>query len=463
MDILRTPRTVRRRSAALALAGFVVGAMLLVPRPPAGALTIDDPAQPVIANATHFDALGSPYGGCGLPQDVLETQHFVALNVYDTPGDYAMYSRPLTGANASKRGMWNNGLNCGRWVQVTIDDFCTGTNDGAAGQEFCRNGSWVSDKYNGATLNMLVADSCGDSNAWCRDDPYHLDLRTGSVNEFLQDGRPVGDMAPDHFNNRHISWKYIPAPGYTGDIQIGFLQGAQTWWAAIAVSHLREGMHDIEYFDGTSWHSGEMNGDMGQSRIIEPLTSGGEDFRIRVRDIHDELLNNGRVYDFSLPSSCSNQCSAAYTEVPYTTTGGTDPTDEPTVEPTEDPTGEPTVEPTGEPTVEPTTEPTTEPTDKQCTATHVLDNSWQGGFQATVTVKNTSKTTFTGWKVTMTNPTGQKISQVWNAKASTTGSVTTATNEDHNTYLSPGTTTTFGYLGSTSGTPQTPTLTCTGN
>jgi len=23
---------------------------------------------------------------------------------------------------------------------------------------------------------MLVADSCGNANAWCRDDPYHLDL-----------------------------------------------------------------------------------------------------------------------------------------------------------------------------------------------------------------------------------------------------------------------------------------------
>jgi len=69
-------------------------------------------------------------------------------------------------------GIRNNGLNCGRWVQVTVGDFCTGVNDGAPGQPFCRNGSWVSDAYNGAVLTMLVADSCGDSNAGCRDDPY---------------------------------------------------------------------------------------------------------------------------------------------------------------------------------------------------------------------------------------------------------------------------------------------------
>jgi hypothetical protein len=80
--------------------------------------------------------------------------------------------RPLTGENVSKIGQWNNGLNCSRWVKVTIGDFCTRVNDGAQNQAFCRNGSWVSDAYNGATLMMQVADNCGDSNAWCRDDPY---------------------------------------------------------------------------------------------------------------------------------------------------------------------------------------------------------------------------------------------------------------------------------------------------
>ena len=27
--------------------------------------------------------------------------------------------------------MFDNGLNCGRWVQVTIGNYCTGVNDGA--------------------------------------------------------------------------------------------------------------------------------------------------------------------------------------------------------------------------------------------------------------------------------------------------------------------------------------------
>jgi hypothetical protein len=36
--------------------------------------------------ATHFDGLGSPFRGCGLPQSVLDSQDFVALNVQNTPG-----------------------------------------------------------------------------------------------------------------------------------------------------------------------------------------------------------------------------------------------------------------------------------------------------------------------------------------------------------------------------------------
>src|SRR5690554_3459330 len=121
------------------------------------------PSDPVVGTSTWFEALGSPYGGCGLPQSELDSPHFVALNVYDTPRDYDFYPRPVT--DPDKVGMWNNGLNCGRWVEVEIDDICTGINDGAPGQDFCRGGEWVSDQFNGASLTMLIADSCGDSNA----------------------------------------------------------------------------------------------------------------------------------------------------------------------------------------------------------------------------------------------------------------------------------------------------------
>jgi hypothetical protein len=274
--------------------------------------------EPVTGNATHFAGLGAPYGGCGLPQAELETQDFVALNVYDTPGDYAFYPRPLPPEDADKIGLWDNGRNCGRWVEVTVGDYCTGVNDGAQGQAFCRGGEWVSDEYNGATLTMLVTDSCGDANAWCRDDPYHLDLVTDSLDRFERDGAPVTGLA-DRWNNRHVSWRFVPAPAYEGDIAIGFLSGAQTWWGAVAVSNLPNGIHGVEYFADGAWHAAEMNGDMGQSYVLEPTEPGGAAFRMRVLDVTGTLLNDGREYAFELPPSCAPRCEAAYTEVEYTT------------------------------------------------------------------------------------------------------------------------------------------------
>jgi expansin (peptidoglycan-binding protein) len=178
----------------------------------------------------------------------------------------------------------------------------------------------VSDAYNGAKLTMVVADSCGDSNAWCRDDRYHLDLSRPSLNRFVQDGTPVGDLDPGHWNNRRVSWQFVPAPNYAGDIRIGFLQGAQVWWGAIAISQLPNGIHGVEYFANGTWQQAQMNSDMGQSYIISGLTTASRDFRIRVRDAADQPLFGGRVYDFALPSSCPSSCGAAYTQVPYTVT-----------------------------------------------------------------------------------------------------------------------------------------------
>ena len=441
----------RRKSMRSRWLGAVVaaaaGLALLVLQLPAGAQTIGDPTTPVTGNATYFDGLGSPYGGCGLPQGQLDSQNFVALNVYDTPGDYSFYPRPLTGADLSKMGMWNNGLNCGRWVQVSIADYCTGVNDGAPGQAFCRNGSWTADQYNGATLNMLVADSCGDSNAWCRDDPYHLDLAKNSLNQFAKSGTPVGDMYPNHWNNRHITWKFIPAPAYSGDIKVGFLQGAQAYWPAIAVSHLANGIHSVEYYSNGTWQTAKMNSDMGESYILNGVTPGSTQFQIRVRDVTDQLINGGRVYSFSLPAACSSTCSQAYTPTDYTTSGGST-----------GPTTPPTTGPTTPPTTGPTTPPTTGPAAGGCTAAVAVTSSWSGGFQSNVTV-TAGNAAIKGWTVKWTFANGEQVSQMWSASYTAAGSTITATNVSWNGALAARTATSFGFTGS--GTPGAVTATCT--
>ena len=54
-----------------------------------------------------------------------------------------------------------------------------------------------------------------------------LDDTTPAIGPTAEFGTAVGDLYPNHWNNRHISWSFIPAPDYSGDIRIGFLQGAQ--------------------------------------------------------------------------------------------------------------------------------------------------------------------------------------------------------------------------------------------
>jgi hypothetical protein len=427
----------RRRWLAGAAAALAVGLVLW--QLPAGALTAPTPAAPVTGNSTYFDGLGQPYGGCGLPQAVLDSQDFVALNVYNTPGDYTFYPRPIPASQASKIGMWDNGLNCGRWVQVTIGDFCTGVNDGAPNQPFCRNGSWVADAYNGATLNMLVADSCGDANAWCRDDPNHLDLAKASLNRFVKNGAPVGDLLPNHYNNRRISWSFIPAPSYSGDIQIGFLQGAQQWWPAIAVSHLPNGVHGVEYLANGVWQAAQMNSDMGQSYIL----GAGTQFQIRVRDVTGALLNNGRVYTFSLPAACSGQCSAPYTQASYTTGG---PSSSPSVSPSASRSTSPSASPSASPS--PSRSASASPsTGGSCRITYTKQNEWQGGFTANVTVANTGTAAINGWTVRFAFPGDQRITGFWNAAVTTSGASVTATNLSYNATIAPGQNTSFGFQG----------------
>jgi len=248
----------------------------------------------------------------------LETEHFVALNVFDSPGIYEQWMRPISGDDLQYMGEFQNGLNCGRWVKVTMGANCSGINDGVRNEPFCRNGSgWFDDQYSGATLNFIVADSCGDDNSWCRDSPYHLDFSKHSLNQFEIDGAPVGGLLPDNFNNRQITWEYIEAPDYSGDISIFFMKGAQEYWPTILITRLRNGIHAVEQLVEGEWITAERNHDMGQSFILEPTFN--DPFVIRVRDVNDVLINDGRRYIFELPEACGEICSEPVVQTTYTT------------------------------------------------------------------------------------------------------------------------------------------------
>jgi cellulose 1,4-beta-cellobiosidase len=125
------------------------------------------------------------------------------------------------------------------------------------------------------------------------------------------------------------------------------------------------------------------------------------------------------------------------------------------------PTPSPTTNSSGSvpPTATPT--PTVTPTGGSgtCSASFHLDNSWTGGFQATVTV-TAGSSAITGWTANWTWPSGQSITNSWNAALMLgTGGLVSAANMNYNGALAAGGNTTFGLQGN--GNAVTPTLSCT--
>ncbi|MFB4292536.1 glycoside hydrolase family 9 protein [Nonomuraea sp. ATR24] len=93
-----------------------------------------------------------------------------------------------------------------------------------------------------------------------------------------------------------------------------------------------------------------------------------------------------------------------------------------------------------------------------CTATYKLVNSWSGGYQAEVTVKNAGTSAIGGWTVSWAQ--SGTVSQLWGGKHSQSGGTLTVGNEAWNGALAPGGTASFGFIASGSGATPDP-ITCT--
>lgn len=310
--------------------------------------------------ATHFLGIGYPYGGCGVSDsiaaweasvDTLTGQaspfDYVALNVYDTPGNYGSLTHPLTGADTVKMGTYRNGLNCGRWIRFRLGDTCDGLNDGAAGQEFCRNGTgWHPNAYTGSGLHAIVFDQCTDGNAWCRDSRDHVDLHTPILSRLRKDdgtlmpplaravlnpdGTPKADAnnpwavfyEVSGFGNPKIVWDFVPAPNYQGEPRFWFSQGSKLWYMRLIVTHLPNGIHGLEQKVGSQWKAAKMDGDAGQQWLLpDPSTTT---VTVRLIDADDQPVLGGRTWTLTYPSSCNKDCvSPATPPESVVGTGGT--------------------------------------------------------------------------------------------------------------------------------------------
>lgn len=91
-----------------------------------------------------------------------------------------------------------------------------------------------------------------------------------------------------------------------------------------------------------------------------------------------------------------------------------------------------------------------------CTVTYRITNQWSGGFQADVQLSNTGSSAWNGWSLGWSFADGQRITQLWNAEYTQSGSAVTARNVGWNGGVAAGSSVSFGFTGSWSGTNARP-------
>ncbi|MFI7039729.1 lytic polysaccharide monooxygenase [Microbispora rosea] len=126
------------------------------------------------------------------------------------------------------------------------------------------------------------------------------------------------------------------------------------------------------------------------------------------------------------------------------------------------PSPSPSASPTRNPSPSPSPSPSASPTagNPACTATVKLTNTWQGGFQGEVTIKNTGTGPLNGWYVQWQMSNGATITQAWNGTSMQSGPFAMIHAPEWNSSLAPGASATAGFLGSGSATPSISDISC---
>jgi cellulose 1,4-beta-cellobiosidase len=86
------------------------------------------------------------------------------------------------------------------------------------------------------------------------------------------------------------------------------------------------------------------------------------------------------------------------------------------------------------------------PTPATCSGTYSVVNSWNGGFQAQVVVKDTGTSPKNGWQLKWTFPGSQQITSLWNGTFTQSGTQVTVVNTPSNGSIPAGGTVTVGFV-----------------
>lgn len=289
-------------------------------------------------------------GGCGITSTLIQyiyqntgtadySKNYIALNVYSqimgfdpkapfvgqkgylngTTGTNVaypntQYHRIIPSLYPAYLGLYNNGLNCGRWVEADFDkQICSDRNTPDGISKYCPSVSGLT--YGGQKLFAYVHDSCEDNNGWCRDDAAHIDVNLNALNP------PA---------NYYLQWKFTKNPYYTDskaaswfkDFWFAWFASPSRYWSYIATLNSENGVSNLIYNVGdpnnpawinshflagdnnVTWASGSNNGELWQ---IEPVNSSTDNvpptnplYQIRMFDSLGYPANHGTIYQFHL-------------------------------------------------------------------------------------------------------------------------------------------------------------------
>lgn len=224
------------------------------------------------------------------------------------------YHRVIPSLYPAYLGLYNNGLNCGRWVEADFDrQNCLDRTTTTGISKFCPDVPVLS--YSGQKVQAYVFDSCEDNNGWCRDDAAHLDINPAALN------------IP---NNYYFQWKFIRNPYYTDpnapaslkDIWLAWFSQASKYWSYVAILNAENGISHVQYNIGdpanptwidshvlagdnnVTWSSTSNNGQLWQIEPTNAITdSAPKDnpvYQLRYNDYLGYPANHGAIYQFNL-------------------------------------------------------------------------------------------------------------------------------------------------------------------
>eukprot|EP00892_Ulva_mutabilis_P000953 jgi/Ulvmu1/10859/UM007_0033.1 len=244
------------------------------------------------AHGTHFSGMGSPTGGCGVPPG----------KAYDDNGT------PLPFVALNTNSEFDNGSNCGRWVEIRLGRDCKGA--GNTAYSICNGGKWVADGLTGDVIFGYVMDSCADGNFWCQDDTYHLDISRSYL---------AGMGMTSTWNGREITWQYMSgvAPGWKmGNPKFMWKSGSKWipngkgFYASVIIYNTSNGIGGVRQKVGSKWVNINTLNHLGNMWVLQrppdseyrsPSGGSGKSIQMQVLDV------SGRSYGtFSVPWGCGS-------------------------------------------------------------------------------------------------------------------------------------------------------------